>query len=135
MRARTPAWRASSPTSRTRRSGPRDPFLGAAQHERSDAVCCRPGTPVSLGRQTGVPHLRCAAKGGLRPPQNADAARRLWRCTARGTREVPMTEFGIAERLRLPRSRRKRMLAAARVAAVLGLVVAAVATPGFLTAT
>src|SRR5215470_9822871 len=46
-----------------------------------------------------------------------------------------MTSLDIAERLRLPRSRRKRMLAAARVAAVLGLVVAAVATPGFLTAT
>jgi ribose/xylose/arabinose/galactoside ABC-type transport system permease subunit len=38
-------------------------------------------------------------------------------------------------RLRLPQSGRKRVLAATRLAAVAALVVAAVATPGFLTAT
>jgi len=46
-----------------------------------------------------------------------------------------MTASSIAERLRLPHSRRKRMLVAVRVAAVAMVVAAALATPGFLTAT
>jgi ribose/xylose/arabinose/galactoside ABC-type transport system permease subunit len=46
-----------------------------------------------------------------------------------------MTASSVAERLRLPQSRRKRMLVAVRAAAVLAVVAAALATPGFLTAT
>jgi ribose/xylose/arabinose/galactoside ABC-type transport system permease subunit len=46
-----------------------------------------------------------------------------------------VSEISIAERLRLPQSRRKRMLVAVRAAAVVALVAAAWATPGFLTAT
>jgi ribose/xylose/arabinose/galactoside ABC-type transport system permease subunit len=42
---------------------------------------------------------------------------------------------GIAARLNLPQSRRKRFLLAIRASAVLALVAAAVATPGFLTTT
>ena len=41
----------------------------------------------------------------------------------------------VAERFQLPASRRKRTLVAIRIAAVLALVVAAIGTPGFLTAT
>ena len=46
-----------------------------------------------------------------------------------------MSPYAIAERLRLPQLRRKRMLVAVRAAAVVALVAAAWATPGFLTAT
>ena len=41
----------------------------------------------------------------------------------------------VGERLRLPQSRRQRALVAVRAAAVVALVTAALATPGFLTAT
>jgi ribose/xylose/arabinose/galactoside ABC-type transport system permease subunit len=46
-----------------------------------------------------------------------------------------VTASSIAERLRLPHSRRKRLLLSIRIAAALAVVVAALATPGFLTAT
>ena len=44
---------------------------GAAQHERSEVVRCRPGTQLSYERSTGVPDQRCTTS----------------RCTASGTRE------------------------------------------------
>jgi len=46
-----------------------------------------------------------------------------------------VSDISIAERLRLPQSRRKRMVVAVRAAAVVALVAGALATPGFLTAT
>jgi ribose/xylose/arabinose/galactoside ABC-type transport system permease subunit len=45
------------------------------------------------------------------------------------------TLSAVGERFRLPASRRKRMLVAIRLAAVLALILATVGTPGFLTAT
>src|SRR5262245_15669542 len=109
MRARTSPWRASSPTSRIRRS---------RQRERRTASV----VPAKAGTHE---HEWCILRegGGHGFPLARERPE-----------QVAMTSLSLTERLRLPQSGRKRVLAAVRVAAVLALVAAAVATPGFLTA-